>query len=250
MRTLLVATAMWLVATPATVDAKPLTIATYNVNFGMPGNAKTMKALESLDADVIFLQESNASWERAIRQRLGRKYRHMSFEKSISGPGSIGVISKLPFRAKTLHSRVGPFPAWLVSLKTGLGRLRVLNVHLDPPIRWARGLGWMAAYAKSQELHQKELRSYLSSAVPSPDLIVGDFNEDAEGKGIRWLKKRGYSSAISKRINTWRWKTKFGEIRWPLDHVMHSKRFKVRSAKVIEKGSSDHYPVVVTLEQP
>ncbi|MBT8492500.1 MAG: endonuclease/exonuclease/phosphatase family protein, partial [Deltaproteobacteria bacterium] len=231
-------------------SSKALTIATYNLNAGMAGNATTMRALEAIDADVIFLQESSAGWERLIRRRLGKRYPHMAFEVRGRQPwGSLGVLSKAPFRHRSIAPKSGPFPAWLVELRTRSGTVRVLNVHLFPPVRWFARLGWMKAYAESQKIHQRELAEHFARVGGPPDLVVGDFNEDLLGRGMRWLERRGFRSAITRRTNTWRWKTRIGIIRWPLDHVMLGKGWKAVRARVVDAGSSDHLPVVVTLSR-
>ena len=230
-------------------NSKALTVATYNLNAGMAGNASTMRALEAIDAAVIFLQESSAGWERVSRRRLGGRDPHRAFEVRRQPWGSLGVLSKMPFDHHSIAAKSGPFPAWLVELETARGPLRVLNVHLFPPVRWFARLGWMKAYAESQKVHERELKEHFARAKSPPDLVVGDFNEDLLGRGMRWLEKRGFHSAMRKRTNTWRWKTRIGTIRWPLDHVMLGKGWKAVRARVLDTGSSDHLPVVVTLSR-
>ncbi|MCA9616405.1 MAG: endonuclease/exonuclease/phosphatase family protein, partial [Myxococcales bacterium] len=43
-----------------------LRVATYNVNFGLAGEATTTDAITALEVDVLLLQETNAAWERAL----------------------------------------------------------------------------------------------------------------------------------------------------------------------------------------
>ena len=47
-----------------------LRVMTYNVNFGIPGDGPTLAAIEAGKADVVFLQEVNTGWERALRARF------------------------------------------------------------------------------------------------------------------------------------------------------------------------------------
>ena len=48
-------------------DRHTITLATYNMNFGLAGDAETLGALAALEADVVLLQETSPEWERAIR---------------------------------------------------------------------------------------------------------------------------------------------------------------------------------------
>ena len=63
---------------PRAPGAQPaLRMMTYNVNFGIPGDEPTLAAIERGDADVVFLQEINAAWERELRTRFAGRYRHL-----------------------------------------------------------------------------------------------------------------------------------------------------------------------------
>jgi endonuclease/exonuclease/phosphatase (EEP) superfamily protein YafD len=44
-----------------------LRVMTYNENFGIPADGPTLAAIEAGKADVVFLQEVNTGWERALR---------------------------------------------------------------------------------------------------------------------------------------------------------------------------------------
>ena len=62
---------------PAAASAA-LRVMTYNVNFGIPGDAPTIAAIDAGRADVVFLQEINPAWERALRARFaGRVPAHV-----------------------------------------------------------------------------------------------------------------------------------------------------------------------------
>src|SRR6187551_2628728 len=63
---------------PRAPGAQPtLRLMTYNVNFGIPGDEPTLAAIARGDADVVFLQEINAAWERELRAHFGRAYPHL-----------------------------------------------------------------------------------------------------------------------------------------------------------------------------
>jgi endonuclease/exonuclease/phosphatase (EEP) superfamily protein YafD len=84
-----------------------------------------------------------------------------------------------------------------------------------------------------------------------PTLIVGDFNEDGDGRAIAFLHRRGMRSALPQfhpRANTWRWTTSVGTVHHQLDHVVYDNRLVPVDATVVPGGGSDHLAVLVTLQ--
>lgn len=226
-----------------------LEIMTYNVNFVSHRTADTVAAIREADADIVFLQETTPRWERVLREGLGERYPYMEFVHH-HWAGGLAVLSRRPYRTRAqLPSPVGKFPAWLLEFDTPLGAIQAMNLHLVP-IRRARG-GIIGRYLYSQKVRIKETRAYLDELRSDlPTLLVGDFNEDVRGRSLRLLQKQGYRSAMerfAKGVATWRWNTRVGEVKWQLDHILHTEHLLPIRARVIEAGNSDHFPVVATL---
>jgi endonuclease/exonuclease/phosphatase (EEP) superfamily protein YafD len=238
----------------AQTDQRRLRVATYNVNYGMAGHAGTIELISKLDADMIFLQETQKKWARALRRALAEQYPHMAFHSHSWPAGSLGVLSRYPIAKKVLiRGKEGPFPAYLTVVDSPLGKLQVLNVHLDPPALGSQTGGWIGAYRDSQAVHEREIAAHHERLDPElPTLVVGDFNEDWQGRAIEWLVGRGFARAIEEFTPTWKWKTRYGEVRWQLDHVLHDSRLRVLEARVVKGGRSDHQPVVaeIALAEP
>ncbi len=237
---------------PTPAPAKPvaggsLTVASYNVNFGLTGDQDILELLRDLGADVVFLQETHRGWERAIRAELADEFPHMAFRHHRVRPGGLAVLSRFPFDdGGEISETAGAFPAWRVVVDSDLGRVQFLNVHLYPPVLRHRR-GWWRAYFESQKIHREEIEGFAEALDPElPTVVLGDFNEDAAGPAVKWLQARGLSLALSERAPTWRWETRLGTIHWELDHVLHGPRLRTVSAKVVEAGSSDHFPIVAT----
>lgn len=230
-------------------DAPSIRVATYNVNFGMAGDRETIELIRSLDADLVFLQETNPEWTRSLRRELGEAFPHMKFRKHSWPAGGQAVLSRHPLGAEAwLKPPTGHFPAWRVLVESPLGTLQVLSVHLDPPSLSAKSQGWLQAYQRSQEVHLREVTSHADALDPDlPTLVVGDFNEDVSGKAIVWLRERGFAPAIDEFVPTWRWHTRRGTVRWQLDHVLCGPRLRIAKAEVVEGGNSDHQPIVAVV---
>ncbi len=61
-------------------DAPTVRVMTYNVNRGLAGDEAGLQAIRRGDADLVFLQETNADWEEAIRRNFSGIFPHMHFD--------------------------------------------------------------------------------------------------------------------------------------------------------------------------
>jgi endonuclease/exonuclease/phosphatase family metal-dependent hydrolase len=237
---------------PASQQAT-LRVMTYNVNFGIPGDEPTLAAIAGGKADAIFLQEINRPWETALRAKLGADYPHAAFYPR-GGAGGIAVLSRLPIREQRLIPREeenGWFPALRLVLDSPLGPLQVLVVHLRPPV--SDGGSFVAGHFSSPAIHEKEIARFcqaLDHALPT--LIVGDFNEEEDGRAITYLARAEWSKVQMKSAlpefapdrKTWRWPTSFHTFEGRFDHIIYDMRLEPLSVEVIDAGNSDHFPVV------
>ena len=74
-------------ATTQPIAAGQLTVASYNVNFGLTGDEAIIELIRDLEADVVFLQETHRGWERALRAELSSEFPHMAFRHHRVRPG-------------------------------------------------------------------------------------------------------------------------------------------------------------------
>lgn len=235
---------------PERAAGPTLRVMTYNVNFGIAGDAETIAAIQAGAADVVFLQETTPGWEAALRRELGRRYPHQAYRHS-GGAGGLAILSRHRFRESSYLAAPGDwFPAWRVIVESPLGPLQVLQVHLRPPVSdrgsWVSGYFTTGGYRRGEIAHfARDLRRDL------PTLVVGDFNEAAGGKAVRFLEEqhglRDVLERFSPGATTWHWQTSVGRIRLQLDHILHDARLRPLDARVLRAGRSDHYPVVALL---
>ena len=221
-------------------------VMTYNVNFGIPGDGPTLAAIEAGNADIVFLQEVNTGWERALRPRFAAVFPYMALYPRAAA-GGIGVMSRLPIREQKLILPEGDgwFPALRVVLDSPLGAVQVLVVHLRPPV--SDGGSFVAGYFTTSGVRRRELESFIARLDPAlPTLIVGDFNE-ADGQAMRFLAGRGLKSALPEfkpEAKTWHWPTSVMTFRDRLDHIVYDARLEPLAADVLYQGRSDHFPVI------
>jgi len=226
-----------------------LRVMTYNVNFGIPGDGPTLAAIEAGKADIVFLQEINTAWERALRARFADAYPHMAFYPR-GGAGGIGIVSRLPIRAQRLIAPEGDgwFPALRLVLDSPLGPVQVLVVHLRPPV--SDGGSFISGHFTAPAIHEREIARFAETLDHGlPTLVVGDFNEEEDGRAVAYLARAEWrmKTALPEFAPdrpTWRWPTSFGTFERRLDHIVYDFRLEPLSVEVIEAGRSDHLPVV------
>ena len=238
---------------PMAATAVPhVSVMTFNVNFGMAGDAATVNAVAQQDADVIFLQETTPQWESSLRAKFGGggggsrdAYPHMAF-RQWPPAGGLAVLSKLPIESIEYLPAENWFPAARVVVTSPLGRLQVLNVHLRPPVSDKGSV--VSGYSSTPPLRRREISAFTSALDPTlPTLIVGDFNQDENGGGVRWLEEHGYRSALPEfdhYAQTWRWKTSVVTLHGRYDHLCYDARLTPLRVEVRNVGQSDHLPVV------
>lgn len=233
-------------ARPAPGDAPVLRVMTYNVNFGLGGEADTLAAIGAPDADVVFLQETTPDWERAVRRELGATYRYQAW---LHGPaaGGLAVLSKRPFEVKdVLENPAGWFPALRVVTQTPLGPVQALVVHLHPPV--TEDGSWVRGYLSTGDVRRAEVAHWLGALEGGmPTLVVGDFNEGTSGPAVQHLEAKGLRTALPEfdpKAKTWRWPVGPFMLSAQLDHVTYSAELEPLEARVMQRGQSDHFPVV------
>lgn len=233
--------------------AASLVVMTFNLNYGLAGESRSIEAIRAANADVVVLQETNAPWETALRDALAGEYPHMEFRHCCNA-GGLAILSKHPIAPAEVIPPVSWFPAWPVVIESPLGKVQILAVHLRPQLGETGGLtrraitGWWT----TEKIRRKEVEAFTKSLVPAlPTMIAGDFNEDERGEAMKWLRKQGYANPLttfSPTAKTWRWRTRLKTFTNRFDFILHDSRLKATSATVLHVGSSDHLPVVVTLE--
>ncbi len=226
----------------------PLTVMTFNVNFGVAGERANVDAIASADADIVLLQETTAHAEDVLRRELGDRYPHARF-RDCCRAGGLGILSRWPIVTdEYLASPIGWFPAWRFVVDTPDGELQLLDVHLRPPI--SDSGSWVKGYFTTGELRREEIVAYAAELEPElPTVLAGDFNEGENGDALEWLAARGFTSVLphfDAGASTWSWPLPLTSLHARLDHVVLGSQLVATGAAVIDAGVSDHKPVVVT----
>ncbi|HEX6766898.1 MAG TPA: hypothetical protein VF103_15490, partial [Polyangiaceae bacterium] len=91
-RRLIVFTILGVLVTAASCSEKPLrparspaageqtlSVLSYNLNYGLAGDAPTLEALAARPSDLVLLQETTPEWETALRARFESEYPFIAF---------------------------------------------------------------------------------------------------------------------------------------------------------------------------
>ena len=223
---------------------------TYNLNWANPDRTATMTAIADVDADVVLLQEVDAKWKRALDDTFAKRYPYRAFRPAERYAGGIAILSKLPIKSEEVYASplASWFPAQRVVLAAPFGAVQILNVHLRP----AYDGSWIRGFMTTPPLRLKEISSYwphLKSGMPT--IVAGDFNEDPDGTALAFLAKRGLSRVPTKGPSTWHYVDHGHQLlEMDIDHVLIDGELTAHDGKVLDAGTSDHRPVVVTIERP
>lgn len=233
---------------PATAPARALTVATYNLNYGLAGDPETLAAARATRADVLLLQETSPAWVRALRDAFAASHPHHCAAASARPAGGMLILSRFPLRdCRVSPSALGWFPAQAAVVEAPGGALRVINLHLKPVVQdGSLLLGLFVTHAQ----RAREMRAHLGRLLePDPPVILGgDFNEAARG-GLGVLEVRGFVSVLPRffpSASTWGWPLGAMPLEKRLDHLVIREDGPLRcvDARVLGAGRSDHRPVV------
>lgn len=231
-----------------------LRLMTYNLNYGNPQPETSLAAIEGEDADVVLLQEITRSWQHALDRRFARRYPHRIYRIHSRGAGGLAVLSKHRISSEEVWAPPAGTGAWfpaqrlVVDAPAPLGALQILNVHLRPALLDG---SWIKGFLHTPPLRRKEIEAHwkkIDTAVPT--IVAGDFNEDPFGRAVAYLQQHGLVRAPTTGPTTWRYETGDGGelLRIDIDHVLVDGRMVARNGRVLDAGTSDHRPVVVTIE--
>lgn len=235
-------------------DALPgeqvLRVASYNVNYGLAGDPSTLAAVFASRADVICLQETTPRWEAHLRKAAKGRYPHLWFHTG-RGAGGMAVLSKHPIGSAEAHPVTDPgwFAAGQVIVDVAGRDVQLMVLHLRPPV--SDSGSFVVGFFESDDVHRHEIASHFEHLHPElPTVVLGDFNEDADGDAIEWLEEKGFTNTLplfDPDADTWRWKTRLMMLEDDLDHILVDRRFEPIRARVDRIGRSDHLPVVADL---
>jgi endonuclease/exonuclease/phosphatase (EEP) superfamily protein YafD len=230
------------------------TIATFNVEDGKQTDAATVEAIGATHADIICLQEIGDGWEQVIKARYAADYPYMLFKPG--GTGGLGVLAKDQIVSHTFtDGTAGGHPSWSLYAKTEAGWFSLLTVHLRSLYSGNKGI--INDYLDWGVDHRTQVSSVVASKsaalmpVRPPELVMGDFNEGPDGDAVQYLESVGFQDVLPlfhPGQFTWRHPSLANQFNEALDHILFDDWVTPLNANVVNRGNSDHIPVVARFE--
>jgi endonuclease/exonuclease/phosphatase (EEP) superfamily protein YafD len=224
----------------ASARDRNLTLVTFNTAFG---EAQAIAAfLLREDPDIAVLQEVGARQLLELRALLRHRYPHS--HACVARGCAAAIFTKRPWAAAGQEHWTQDVPEtiWIQLDDPGIGRLRVVGVHLALPYR-----------AEAQTRHVERLIA-LRASIDGPVIIAGDFNMTPWSYRLQRL----LASAGLRRHATFlrSWPTdRYPQPRPPapaflIDHVLTTPGIRSVSIRTGPVVGSDHLPVVARLRLP
>lgn len=237
-------TRLWPLEVETTKDDRidrQLSIITANV-LGSNRNAEALLGLvRQHQVDVLVTLESNQWWQDQLDTLLPEMPH--SVKCPLDNLYGMHVYSRLPFDETEIAFLVeDDVPSIHGLLKLRCGQLVQMHfVHPAPPsptenTESAERDAEMVIVARS--LMEREL----------PHIVTGDLNDVAWSATTRLFRK--ISGMLDPRVGRGMFNTfhaHYPFLRWPLDHIFHSRHFTVRSIQRLPPIGSDHFALLTEL---
>lgn len=202
---------------------------------------KVLRMVEKMNADIVLLAETDEAWVKAV-EPLKKKYPTMIAHPLDNGYGMV-LFSRLKLinpELKFIIEDVVPSIHTDCELPSG-DVIRLYCMHPRPPIPMETG--------RSTERDAELLIVGREICrLDKPTVIFGDLNDVAWSRTTRLFQK--ISGMLDPRVGRGMYSTfpvKYPLIHFPLDHLFHTKHFRLVELRRLKSVGSDHFPVFITL---
>ena len=211
-------------------------------NVYMPNNdfRKLIEHVRNRHPDFLVTLESNEKWQKGISE-IESEYPYRKF-CPLENLYGMHLYSKIPFEEATLRFMIeDDVPSMRVKINHHGQEVLLYFLHPKPPSPTEN------TYAKPRDIELTVVGEEIAK-TEGPIIVAGDLNDVAWSPTTRKFKK--ISGLLDPRegrgfFNTFH--AKYPLVKWPLDHVFHSKHFGLVNIEKLEGVGSDHYPLYTEL---
>ncbi|WP_164730388.1 endonuclease/exonuclease/phosphatase family protein [Pelagibacterium montanilacus] len=233
-----------------TPDSTVYRLVTFNV-FGRNERPELiLDTLDTIDPDIVALQEYSPQVRRAIHTELTERFDH--FQYCVGGQRAfVGLYSKLAFEPLSQDA--------CSASAVSTDRTARIMVRFDPEASRAFSLATTHNDWPAPITRQTAQFAALADALvgtPDPIIMVGDFNSTPWSYALRGfvdtagLRRHTYNRptfpALWHYLGAWRPALPI----LPIDHVLTRGGLSVHSIDTAAPSASDHLPIVVTFSVP
>jgi endonuclease/exonuclease/phosphatase (EEP) superfamily protein YafD len=210
-----------------------------NVKQGNRDYQRVIDLIEERQPDIAVFMETDQAWADALRPCLSK------FRERIEQPqeDSYGMIfaSHLPLREREVRFLLNeevPSITCVVQL-SGSRDIRMIAIHPEPPLPNRDTLGRDAEILVAAKIAREERL---------PVIVTGDLNDVAWSRTTRrFLRISGLLDPRQGRGMFNSFDARYWFLRWPLDHIFHSRDFELVSIERQKFVGSDHFPMFYRL---
>ncbi|MCW2307323.1 endonuclease/exonuclease/phosphatase family protein [Rhodobium gokarnense] len=185
--------------------------------------------------DIAVFMETDPGWAKGLRPVLD------DFAETVECPldNSYGMIvaSRLKLReAGVQHLLNDEVPSISIKAETrGGAPLRLIALHPEPPIPTNDTMGRDAEILVAGRMARKETL---------PTIVTGDLNDVAWSRTTRrFLRISRLLDPRQGRGTYNSFDARYPLLRWPLDHIFHSREFELVDIRRLPFVGSDHFPM-------
>lgn len=191
--------------------------------------------------DVLVTLESDTWWQ----ARLDTLETDMPYtlKEPLDNLYGMHLYSRLELEeAETMYLVQAGVPSMhcLLTLRSGV-KVRMHFMHPAPP-----------SPTENEESTQRDAELVIVArsveGSPQPIIVTGDLNDVAWSETTRLFRK--ISGLLDPRVGRGMFNTfhaKYPFMRWPLDHIFHSKHFTLKHIERLPGIGSDHFPIYTEL---
>jgi endonuclease/exonuclease/phosphatase (EEP) superfamily protein YafD len=216
-----------------------LRILTANVLMSNRNVKEYLDLIQTHEPDVVVLAEPDAYWEHSLRAIEG-DYRY-TMKCALGNTYGLLLYSRLKLTDEQVRFRVQqdvPSFRAMLHLRTG----DVVELHCLHPRPPQVGVDTVARDAELVLVADEVKDS------PNPVIVTGDMNDVAWSHTTRlFLRISGLLDPRLGRAFCNTFHSGYRLFRWPLDHLFHSRAFRLVRLVRLRKTESDHFAVLVDL---
>ena len=240
-------------ALSASPQGTPLRVMTFNIKSGLYGLQKVAQVIQEAKPDVVALQEVDIGAMRsgqvdqpAQLAAVTGLQNHAYFPATTKSQGAYGVALLTRFPLERSFQYRLPVPPGAEPRTLGHVVVRIAGQEVS---LYVTHLIQMPFRDEARAL-QTEVISRVLSADVRPKLLLGDFNDFADGMAMARLRTElqdVFAAVGNGPQGTLPLPLPFRP-EWRIDYVFACKCFVPRMSRVLRVKASDHFPVVADLE--
>jgi len=200
------------------------------------------KEITKVNPDLVLLVETDSKW--AEKCRFLKKTHPYYIEIPKENTYGMLLFSKLPMLdTEVKYLTDSEVPSIFTKIKLKSGRvIRFIGLHPRPP-RPQEGS------SKQRDLALKMVSNQIDFSIGEPTIVAGDLNDVAWSHSSReFLRTSGLKDPRKGRGFFNSFHVNWSFLRFPLDHIFHSKHFKTLRIEILGDVGSDHYPIFAELQ--